>query len=241
MKILLIEDEQDVADLEKDLLKGYDIVHVCDIHDALEAKIVADYYKQTFDCVILDLKLPDTTPMEAMAIVNERFAGISVVVLSAFLDDSNVVRKAQEYGFFCIDKEFLGKAQTFLRVFNSAREASKRMRSLSNHLISGAWEVAATDTTKCAPYVKNERRQGSVTYKERTEARAYLMCMATVCITFLAMIGYWMFNERPIPYQLYIIAGCGLAIAVPLGVLPWVLAYFRAKNDIVKIDITKED
>lgn len=228
MKFLIIEDDEEIANIEVELLsQGNEVIVAHDMHDATTEKIAADYYQAPFECVILDLALPDFNPYQVMKRAHELFSGIPVVVISGLLDDPGIVETAQSYGFFCIDKMFLSEAQEFLRLFTSAREASKRMRTLTNHLTSGAWEIALTDTAKCVPVA--EKKPGDVTYKDRTESRSYLMFSATACITFLSMVWYWMLNDRPIPYQLWIIVGCGIAIGGPLGVMPWVVAYFKGE------------
>lgn len=86
MKILLIEDEPDLAEtikisLEKELFL---VEHASDFESALEKISLYEY-----DCILLDIMLPDGSGMDILAALKDKQGGENVIIISAkdSLDD----------------------------------------------------------------------------------------------------------------------------------------------------------
>jgi len=79
MKILVVDDEKKIANVlaERLGLRGFDATPVYDGTSAL-----SQLGKDTFDGIILDLRLPDIDGMEVLRQTKERFPNIRIVVLS---------------------------------------------------------------------------------------------------------------------------------------------------------------
>jgi DNA-binding response OmpR family regulator len=79
MKILVVDDEKKIANAlaERLGLRGFDATPVYDGTSAL-----SQLGKDTFDGIILDLRLPDIDGIEVLRQTKERFPNIRIVVLS---------------------------------------------------------------------------------------------------------------------------------------------------------------
>lgn len=87
-KILIIEDEEAIADLEKDYLElsGFD-VKICNAGDVgLQAAVTED-----FDLVVLDLMLPGVDGFEICKSIREE-KNIPIIMVSAKKDDIDKIR-----------------------------------------------------------------------------------------------------------------------------------------------------
>ena len=87
-KILIIEDEEAIADLEKDYLELSDFeVEIKNTGDeGLEAALKGD-----FDLIVLDLMLPGVDGFEVCRKVREE-KNIPILMVSAKKDDSDKIR-----------------------------------------------------------------------------------------------------------------------------------------------------
>lgn len=79
MKILVVDDEKKIANAlaERLGLRGFDATPVYDGTSALSL-----LGKDTFDGIILDLRLPDIDGIEVLRQTKERFPNIGIVILS---------------------------------------------------------------------------------------------------------------------------------------------------------------
>ncbi len=242
MRVLIIEDDAKFAIQVRDILKDHECVIAADMHDALNALISIEMVElqaviRPFNVVILDLKLPIKSepgkfhdPKWILKLANEKFEGMSVVVMSNLIHDESLRKLAHGYGFTFIDKETICLIKSFAINFESAAEASQKMRStMLEHCTSGAWTVANEPTMNLKPLKDHDE---DITYMERTKARCYLLAMVVVILTPIAILAFQMYckialnNNDPLPYQLHIMAFCGLGIASALGIIPWVMKFF---------------
>ncbi len=79
MKILVVDDENKIADVlaERLGLRGFDATPVYDGISALTR-----LQDETFDGVVLDLRLPDIHGIEILRLIKERSPGLKIVILS---------------------------------------------------------------------------------------------------------------------------------------------------------------
>lgn len=225
MNILLIEDDLAIAALEQKILKGHNVRHAVNLHDAMSEKmLLAIDGGAVFDLVVLDLVLPKRDapgeyrmPKEVLEIANERFKEIAVIVVSGFLDH-DIMELIADHNMVGVDKSLLEDTDAFRYTFFSLAEVSRKMRTatFTEHLTTNAVKIAVKD---------NESS------KDRTEARLYLMAGTTVILLPWLLIGYMMFSKSvlhdpdPIPYYTETLMFCGLAIAVILGIAPWIMKF----------------
>jgi diguanylate cyclase len=96
-RILIIEDSLEDARLTEEMLGGdgpamaFDVVHVTSI-----AGGVARLLDRAFDCVLLDLGLPDSDGLDALDQVRTAALGVPVVVLTGRDDDEWAIRAVRE-------------------------------------------------------------------------------------------------------------------------------------------------
>lgn len=232
MRVLLIEDDNQIAAFEKNILADHDITHVHTIHDAITAKIVLRHtYNVEFDLVLLDLKTPrrdgelqTVNFRDAVKVTHEQFPNTPIVIVSAFLDD-DIVSLGHAYGMICVDKSLMAETQAFALTFQSILEAAKKMRngSLTHHMTKKAMESAATD------------QDGDVPPMEQVKAKLYLAAGLSVISLPWLLFLYTMFarsvlhDNTPIPYYTETLMFCGLVIAAITGCTPWVLKFFGKK------------
>lgn len=79
MKILVVDDEKKIANVlaERLGLRGFDAVPVYDGTSA-----IAQLRGDTFDGVVLDLRLPDIDGIQVLRLTREKSPGIRIVILS---------------------------------------------------------------------------------------------------------------------------------------------------------------
>ena len=86
MKLLLVEDEKELtSDICKYLIKeGYLIESAKAYQEGREKLLLFDY-----DCVIIDITLPDGSGLDLIALINEKFVSTGIIIISAknSLDD----------------------------------------------------------------------------------------------------------------------------------------------------------
>jgi diguanylate cyclase (GGDEF)-like protein/PAS domain S-box-containing protein len=120
--ILLVESNLDDAHRVQALLAGagpdrYEVVHACELREA--RKILID---TSFDCVLLDLALPDSIGLGGLSDLHAIAPGVPIVVLGGLEDEhvalQAVQRGAQDY----LHKNFADGALLLLRAVRYAVE-----------------------------------------------------------------------------------------------------------------------
>lgn len=93
-KVLLIEDQKEQSDALKALFKDKDI----DIVQALNGKeALASLENQTFDCVILDLNLPDIDGMDLLEQIKSRDKKVPVIINTAMELEPDKLKQLLKY------------------------------------------------------------------------------------------------------------------------------------------------
>ncbi len=95
--LLLVESNPDDAHRVQALLAGagpdrYEVVHACELREA--RKILID---TSFDCVLLDLVLPDSVGLEGLSDLHAIAPGVPIVVLGG-LEDEHIALQAVQRG-----------------------------------------------------------------------------------------------------------------------------------------------
>ena len=87
-KILIIEDDKDIADIEKDYLSfsGYDVLIENDGKQGLETAL-----NFPFDCIILDIMLPHIDGLEICKILREKIE-TPIIMVTAKVTDLDKIR-----------------------------------------------------------------------------------------------------------------------------------------------------
>ncbi|MBI1767342.1 MAG: response regulator transcription factor [Bacteroidetes bacterium] len=80
MKVLLIEDERELANSIVNYLKGNDVI--CEWADTLESSL-DKISSHTYDCILLDLSLPDGHGFEILKELKNKNATEGVIIISA--------------------------------------------------------------------------------------------------------------------------------------------------------------
>lgn len=94
-KVLVVDDEEQVRELfDKLLQKEKCIVRgVASGEEALEV-----IGKEAFDVVLLDIKMPGMSGIEALKKIKEKQPNLIVIMLTALGYDENLITQAKEYG-----------------------------------------------------------------------------------------------------------------------------------------------
>ena len=94
-KILVVDDEAPVRDLLEDLLKKEDCLPItCGSGE----EALAILKKETFDVVLLDIKLPGMGGLEVLKDISEKYAHLPVVMITGFGFDEELVAKSKQFG-----------------------------------------------------------------------------------------------------------------------------------------------
>lgn len=103
MKVLIVEDEQDILEVLKDFLSFLNI----DFDAVLEGEKGLELIESNeYNLIFSNLRLPDISGFEIIKKARERFTDACISVISGFTDDETK-EKAKEFGVnFFIEKPF---------------------------------------------------------------------------------------------------------------------------------------
>ena len=135
-KILIVEDEESIADLEKDYLElsGFEV----EIENQGDTGLVRAI-KEDFDLLILDLMLPEVDGFEICREVREK-KDIPIIMVSAKKDDIDKIRGLG-----------LGADDYIMKPFD-AKEMVARVRAVLRRYQVGRQAEPAREKTKCVEY-----------------------------------------------------------------------------------------
>lgn len=122
--ILLVEDDQSICEMvEKYLTKeGFSITTATD-----GEKAIAEFSKDTFDLILLDLMLPNLDGLETMKIIREK-SSIPIVIMSAKDQD---IDKALGLGLGADD--YISKPFSMIELLARVKAAIRRATKYSSH------------------------------------------------------------------------------------------------------------
>ena len=117
MRILIVDDETKIADAlsERLSLRGFDPTPVYDGGAALQR-----LQKETFDAVLLDLRLPDIDGSEVLKQALEWFPGLRVVILSGHASEQEFKSLLRQGASACFQKP--AKIQELVEALSGGRE-----------------------------------------------------------------------------------------------------------------------
>jgi YesN/AraC family two-component response regulator len=126
MKILVVDDEQDIASLFRQKFKNELKDGSIEFHFAFSAEDALEYLKSASaaDVVLIlsDINMPGMNGLELLRVIKDKYTHLKVVMITAYDDESNY-RRAMEYGaneYFTkpIDFDKLKKELSHVRTHN---------------------------------------------------------------------------------------------------------------------------
>ena len=117
-KVLVVDDEAPVAELFNDLLAkdNYKVKSVPSAEEALN--VIKEEY---FDIVLLDIKLPGMSGLEALKHIKDLKPNIIVIIITGFGYDEELIAKSKEYG--CAG--YIGKNMPITQIMSSFKLFTK--------------------------------------------------------------------------------------------------------------------
>ncbi|MCX5698752.1 MAG: response regulator [Candidatus Omnitrophica bacterium] len=127
-KILVVDDEAPVRDLLGDLFKKEDCLPItCGSGE----EALAILKKETFDVVLLDIKLPGMSGLEVLKEIRARFVNLPVVMITGFGFDEELIGKSKQFGCCGYIGKNMPAAQIIVTFMQFVKEAKERGNSLS--------------------------------------------------------------------------------------------------------------
>ncbi len=94
-KILIVDDEAPVRELFTDLFKKEDCQSIACATGEEALEILK---KETFDVVLLDIKLPGMSGLEVLKNIRETHKNLPVVMITGFGFDEELIAKTKQFG-----------------------------------------------------------------------------------------------------------------------------------------------
>ena len=134
-KILIVEDEVGIAKMEKNYLEKSDF-DVDLAHDGSEA--LNQYYKNSYDLVILDLMVPKLSGEQVLEVIRED-SNIPVIVVTAKVNENDLISNLRNGADDYIKKPFSGnelveRVKTVLRRSGSSKKEGQMIVSSDRKL-----------------------------------------------------------------------------------------------------------
>jgi CheY-like chemotaxis protein len=121
-KILIVDDEVAVRDLFSELFKKEDCQSVACATGEETLEILR---KETFDVVLLDIKLPGMSGLEVLKNIRDNYKNLPVVMITGFGYDEDLIAKTKQFGCSGYIGKNMPVAQiivTFKQFVKSAKE-----------------------------------------------------------------------------------------------------------------------
>jgi len=121
-KVLVVDDEAPVRDLLSDLLKKEDCnVSVCATgEEALEI-----LKKDTFEVVLLDIKLPGINGLEVLKNIRDTNKDLAVIMITGFGYNEDLLCKTKEFG--CCG--YIGKNMPVAQIITTFKQFAKNAKN----------------------------------------------------------------------------------------------------------------
>jgi two-component system response regulator AtoC len=122
-RVLLVDDEENVRLALRTYLRkqGYDVAAAASVDEAL-----ALLERDAFDYVVTDVRMPGRSGLDLLALVRERHAGTTVVVMSAYGSVEQALEAIKAGAYDYVAKPFKPEELLFLLRKAEEREALKR-------------------------------------------------------------------------------------------------------------------
>jgi len=120
-KILIVDDEAPVRDLFEDLFKKEDCLPITCATGEQALEILK---KESFDVVLLDIKLPGMSGLEVLKNIREKNKNLPVVMITGFGFDEELIAKTKEFG--C--SGYIGKNMPVSQIIITFKEFVKKAK-----------------------------------------------------------------------------------------------------------------
>ena len=124
-KVLVVDDEAPVRDLLNDLLKREDcVVTLC----ATGEEALDLLKNNTFDVVLLDIKLPGISGLEVLKNIRDTNRILLVIMITGFGYNEDLISKSKEFG--C--SGYIGKNMPVAQIISTFKEFAKITKTENN-------------------------------------------------------------------------------------------------------------
>lgn len=120
-KILVVDDEAPVRDLFEELFKKEDCQTVSCATGEEALKIIK---KETFDVVLLDIKLPGMSGLEVLKNIRELHKKLPVVMITGFGFDEDLIARTKQFG--C--SGYIGKNMPVAQIISTFKQFVKNSK-----------------------------------------------------------------------------------------------------------------
>lgn len=120
-KVLIVDDEAPVRETFGELLKkeNYKVSSVASGEEALET-----IKKEDYDVVLLDIRLPGMSGLEALKLIKEIKPELIVVMITGFGYDDDLIAKSNKYG--CAG--YIGKNMPISQILSNFKSSIKNAK-----------------------------------------------------------------------------------------------------------------
>lgn len=127
-KILVVDDEASIRGLLEELFKKEDCSTVC-CGSGEEALAVLK--KETFDIVLLDIKLPEMSGLDVLKEIRREYGNLPVVMITGFGFDEELIDKSKEFGCCGYIGKNMPVAQIIITFKQFMKEAKEKRAALN--------------------------------------------------------------------------------------------------------------
>ncbi|MDP2043810.1 MAG: response regulator [Candidatus Omnitrophota bacterium] len=126
-KVLIVDDEEAVRDLFVDLLKkeGYQTSACATGEETLEL-----LKKESFDVVLLDIKLPGISGLEVLKNIRDSYKDLTVVMITGFGYDEDLITKSKQFG--CAG--YIGKNMPVSQIITTFKQFVRKAKEKGNSI-----------------------------------------------------------------------------------------------------------
>lgn len=156
IKVLIVDDNSDYVFLIKELLKDITIIKFEFLHETSLGSAISCLGKEKFDCILLDLNLPDSHGIDTFKNVINKFPEFPIIVITG-TDDEKIAIESLKYGA----QDYLVKGningEIIYRSIRYAIERKKtenilihnerKYKSIVDTILEGLWIVDAEGRT----------------------------------------------------------------------------------------------
>ncbi len=161
IKVLIVDNNSDDVYLIKELLKDitvvrFELLHETSLNSVLELIEKEHNKKEKFDCILLDLNLPDSLGTDTLKNILNKFPGLPIIILTV-LDDENIALESLQNGAqdYLVKGKINGEivyrsiryAVERKKTENGLRESEKKYKNIADTILEGLWTTDAEGKT----------------------------------------------------------------------------------------------